>query len=51
MLHNNGFESGDYSLYSYEDAHPKAVQGAESEYVIVDSSYLSKEQSPGELLR
>lgn len=51
MLHNNGFEPGDYTLYSYEDAHPKAVQGAESEYVIVDSSYLSKEQSLGELLR
>lgn len=57
LLTSNGFEAGEYSFYSYQDTHAKAVQGAEADYVIVDGSYLSNiditaEDAPkGELLR
>lgn len=50
-LTNNGLETGEYVFYSFEDAHKKAVQGAEADYVIVDNSYLADPGNSGELLR
>jgi hypothetical protein len=52
MLQEAGFDASDYEFYSYEDIHDKAVQGHESNYVIVDNSYLSANiKHTGELLR
>jgi hypothetical protein len=35
-LQDAGFKEGDYVLYSPDDFSPKAVQGAEADYVIIN---------------
>ena len=53
ILQEAGFALDQYEFYSFEDAHDRAVQGSESNYVIVDGSYLQDNASGtgGELLR
>jgi hypothetical protein len=44
-LEDAGFKEGDYILYSPEDLSPKAVQGAEADYVIVNDMPASDEDN------